>query len=52
VTTANGKRRAVDPPGVSIRQKLKNEIIKDEYNHNDVNNAAGDDYCVSDIFLF
>ncbi|MEN8195391.1 MAG: hypothetical protein ABFS30_02620 [Pseudomonadota bacterium] len=50
---ANGKRRAVISPGVPYKVKvLKNEVIKDEYNRDGVNNAPGDDYGIGDIFLF
>lgn len=31
---------------------LENEVIKDEYNRDGVNNAPGDDYGIGDIFLF
>ena len=51
------ERERETPGGHSARRPdkvkvLKNEVIKDEYDRDGVNNAPGDDYGIGDIFLF
>jgi hypothetical protein len=52
VTGVNGNAGPSSRPARPQSKTSKNEVVKDQYNHDYVNNAPGDDYRIGDIFLF